>query len=244
MEEKTTIDYDTGESIWMLLVNFFGAVARFVQRLSGNIPGFIGFIGLVIYFIGTFILPMFVEFDNEPKLDEITGPMGSRIQLAVHPDNADLVTFADLEGKTVGVVSQTGGPILIEPYADTMTVESYRWSSRRAGPGIQAALTDVANQEIDAMLIFSKSVDEFITNQEDPELKALFESNIVISNPELGPPHLLGTDTQGRDIATHIVHGGRILILLVLLPLRFAPLCRWFLIIVFVNLFVAFVRRC
>jgi peptide/nickel transport system permease protein len=41
----------------------------------------------------------------------------------------------------------------------------------------------------------------------------LFDQNIVISNPRLGPPHLLGTDTQGRDIATHIVHGGRILIL-------------------------------
>ncbi|PJF20609.1 MAG: hypothetical protein CUN56_15305, partial [Phototrophicales bacterium] len=57
------------------------------------------------------------------------------------------------------------------------------------------------------------AVDEYITNQEDPELKALFDENIVISNPEFGPPHLLGTDTQGRDIATHIVHGGRILIM-------------------------------
>lgn len=200
-------------TILMLPVNFLIGTARFIKRLSGNLPGFIGFIGLVIYFVVTFVMPSFVEFDDEPKLDEITGPIGSRIQLAVHPDNADLKTFADLEGKTVGVVSQTGGPILIEPYEDTMTVESFRWSSRREGPGIQAALVAVANREIDATLIFSKSVDEFITNQEDPELKALFDENIVISNPELGPPHLLGTDTQGRDIATHIVHGGRILIL-------------------------------
>jgi|GEM_PF-559551 len=200
-------------TILMLPVSLIVGTLSFIKKLSRNLPGFIGFIGLVIYFIVTFVLPSFVEFDDEPKLDEITGPVGSRVQLAVHPDNIDLRTFEDLEGKTVGVVNQTGGAILIEPYADTMTVETYRWSSRRAGPGIQAALIDVANQEIDAMLIFSKSVEEFITEQEDPELKALFEENVIISNPELGPPHLLGTDTQGRDIATHIVHGGRILIM-------------------------------
>ena len=39
----------------------------------------------------------------------------------------------------------------------------------------------------------------------------------MISNPALGPPHLLGTDTQGRDIATHVVHGGRVLILTALI---------------------------
>ncbi len=200
-------------TILMIPVRILMGFARFIKLLSGNLPGFIGFIGLVIYFIATFIMPSFVEFDDEPKLDGITGPIGSRIQLAVHPDNADLRTFEDLQGRTVGVVNQTGGAILIEPYADTMTVETYRWSSRRAGPGIQAALIDVANKEIDAMLIFSKSVEEFIVNQEDPELKTLFEENVVISNPELGPAHLLGTDTQGRDIATHIIHGGRILIL-------------------------------
>ncbi len=194
-------------------INLLKDIWQFIYRLSRNIPGFIGFIGLVLYFFVTFVLPSFVEFDDEPKLDEITGPMGSRIQLAVHVDNADIKTFEDLEGKTVGVVNQTGGPILIEPYADTMTVETYRWSSRRDGPGIQAALVDVANKEIDATLIFSKSVEEFFFNQQDPELKALFEENIIISNPEFGPPHLLGTDTQGRDIATHIVHGGRILIM-------------------------------
>ena len=194
-------------------LQLIGSVLHFVKRLSANVPGFIGFLGLVVYFIFAFIMPSIVEFDDEPKLDEITGPVGSRIQLAVHPDNAHLRTFDDLAGRTVGVVTQTGGPILIEPYADTINIESYRWSSRRAGPGIQAALIDVANKEIDATLIFSKSVEEFIDNQEDPELKALFDEHIVISNPELGPPHLLGTDTQGRDIATHIVHGGRVLIL-------------------------------
>lgn len=211
--EKTTPQSPLSR-ILLLPVTIVENMISFIKRLSRNKSGFIGFLGLIAYAILTFVLPTFVEFDNEPKLDEITGPLGSRIQLAVHKDSAtELVTWEDLEGKTVGVVNQTGGPILIEPYADTLTVETYRWSSRREGPGIQAALEAVANKEIDATLIFSKSVDEFITNQEDPELKALFEENIVISNPEFGPPHLLGTDTQGRDIATHIVHGGRILIL-------------------------------
>ena len=211
--EKTT-QQNPLFNILMIPVNIIQSIVSFVKRLSHNKSGFIGFLGLVAYAILTFVLPIFVEFDNEPKLDEITGPLGSRIELAVNKVNAEtLVTWDDLEGKTVGVVSQTGGPILIAPYAETLTVETYRWSSRREGPGIQAALVDLANQEIDAVLIFSKSVDEYITNQEDPELKKLFEDNIVISNPELGPAHLLGTDTQGRDIATHIVHGGRILIL-------------------------------
>ncbi len=193
------------------------AALRFVRRLRSNRPGMIGFIGLVAYFILTFIMPRFIEFDNDPNLDEIAGPIGSRIQLAAHRDNAHLITFEDLAGKTVGVVDQTGGPDLIAPYADTLTVEEYRWTSRRAGPGLEASLIDLANREIDALLIFSKTVTELIDNQEDPELKALFADNIVISNPALGPPHLLGTDTQGRDIATHVVHGGRVLILTALI---------------------------
>ncbi|MCE2472351.1 MAG: ABC transporter permease subunit [Anaerolineae bacterium] len=193
------------------------AAVRFVRRLRSNVPGMIGFIGLVAYFIFTFILPHFIEFDNEPNLDEIVGPIGSRIQLAVHSDNAHLSTFEDLAGLTVGVVDQTGAPGLIAPYAAALTVEEYRWTSRRAGPGLEASLIDLANKEIDALLVFSKTVTELIDKQEDPELKALFADNIVISNPALGPPHLLGTDTQGRDIATHVVHGGRVLILTALI---------------------------
>ena len=200
-------------AILLIPVNIASGFTRFIKRLRTNLPGFIGFLGLVAYLILIFIMPYFVEFDDKTKLDEIVGPVGSRIQLAVHPDNAHLRTFEDLAGKTVGVVSKTGGPILIEPYADTLTVKTYDWRDRRAGPGIQASLVDVANKEIDAALIFSKSVTEFIHEQEDAELKALFNEHIVLSNLGLGPPRLLGTDTQGRDIATHIVHGGRILIL-------------------------------
>ncbi len=203
--------------IWLIPLNMVRALLRFIIRLRSNRSGFIGFLGLVAYFIMTFLMPAFVEFDNTAKLDEITGPIGSRIQLAVHRDNAQLRSFDDLAGKRVGVVQQTGGPSLLEPYTDSITIENYRWTSRRAGPGIQAALIDLANKEIDAMLIFSKAANEYVFNQEDPELKALFDDNIIISNPEFGPARLLGTDTQGRDIATHIIHGGRILILTALI---------------------------
>lgn len=193
------------------------SAARFLRRLRSNVPGMIGFIGLVAYFIFTFIMPHIIEFDGDPNLDEIVGPIGSRIQLAAHSENAHLRSFEDLAGKTVGVVDQTGGPDLIAPYSDSLTIETYRWTSRRSGPGLETSLIDLANKEIDALLIFSKTVTELIDNQEDPELKALFAENIVITNPELGPPHLLGTDTQGRDIATHVVHGGRVLILTALI---------------------------
>lgn len=194
---------------WALLSGSY----HFINRLRANRAGFIGFLGLIAYFILTFIMPYFIPFDSEVNLDEIAGPVGSRIQLAVHRDNAHLKTFEDLAGKTVGVVDQTGGPSLIAPYADSITIEKYRWTSRRAGPGIRAALLDLADKEIDGMLIFSKTVEQILADDEDLELQAVFREHIVISNPELGPPHLLGTDTQGRDIATHIVHGGRILIL-------------------------------
>ena len=204
-------------TLLLIPVDILRGSLRFVSRLRSNKPGFIGFLGLVAYFVVTFIMPRFIEFDGEPNLDEIVGPIGSRIQLAVHSENAHLRTFDDLAGMTVGVVDQTGGPTLIEPYADTITVETYRWTSRRAGPGLELSLVDLANKEIDALLVFSKTAKELIRNQKDPELKALFAENIVISNPELGPPHLLGTDTQGRDIATHVVHGGRILILTALI---------------------------
>ena len=196
-----------------LPLGILGASLHFVNRLRANRAGFLGFLGLLGYFVLTFIMPAFIEFDSEVNLDEITGPVGSRIQLAVHRDNAHLRTFEDLAGKTVGVVDQTGGPSLIAPYAESINIEKYCWTSRRAGPGIRAALVDLADEEIDAMLIFSKNVAEILADSDDPELQALLRDHVVISNPEIGPPHLLGTDTQGRDIATHIVHGGRILIL-------------------------------
>ena len=213
-KQKTTEKENLVSVLLRIPVEVVRGTWSFVKKISTNRSGFIGFLGLVAYFILTFIMPYFIPFDDVAKLDEITGPPGSRIQLAVHVDDANrYMTLDDLAGQTVGVVSQSGGAAFIEPYEDTLTVEEFRWTSRRDGPGVQAALTALANREVDAVLIFSKSVDEYIVNQSDPELRQLFEENIVISNPTLGPRHWLGTDTQGRDIATHIVHGGRILIL-------------------------------
>ena len=201
-------------ALLQFVVNILASIWNFIKQIRKNRSGFIGFLGLIFYFILAFILPYFVQFDDQPKLDEITGPLGSRIELAVNKDDADKYkTFDNLAGKTLGVVKQTGGPILAKPYEDTINIKQFSWTSRKEGPGIQAALVALANKEIDAMLIFSKSYKEYVTNQKDPDLKKLFDETIVISNPQLGPPHLLGTDTQGRDIATHIVHGGRLLIL-------------------------------
>lgn len=193
---------------------FGRGVVGFFRILTRNPAGFVGFLGLVFYFVLTFIMPSFIAFDNEVNLDEVAGAPGSRIQLLVREENRDVYTsFESLAGKTVGVVDQTGGPSLIEPWADTLEVESFSWNSRRSGPGILAALTALDAGEIDAMLIFSKSVREYVTNPSDPDQKEAF-SDLVVSNPALGPAHLLGTDTQGRDIFTHIVHGGRELILI------------------------------
>src|SRR5688500_15700627 len=83
---------------------FFGALRR-------NRAGFIGFLGLLFYFVLTFIGPRFVPFDDEVKLDEIAGPPGARLQLVVRDtDAAQFTTMESLAGHKVGVVSNTGGP--------------------------------------------------------------------------------------------------------------------------------------
>ncbi len=55
-------------------------------------------------------------------------------------------------------------------------------------------------------MIFSDQVKKYVTG--NPEY-----ANLVVSNAELGASHLLGTDTQGRDIFSHIINGGTSLIL-------------------------------
>ncbi len=196
-----------------LLADIWHGISSYFRVLGRNRTGLIGFIGLVFYVVLTFVGPNLIAFDEEVNLDEIAGAPGSRIQLLVREENRDVFTsFESLAGKTVGVVKQTGGPSLIEPWEDTLTVEEYSWSSRRSGPGIEAAIADLDAGEIDAMLIFSKSVRQFVTDPDDLTLKEAY-SDLVVSNPTLGPAHLFGTDTQGRDIATHIVHGGSELIL-------------------------------
>lgn len=209
----TTLDTQTVESRHNLLADIGHSIVGYFRILVRNRAGFIGFLGLVFYFVLTFILPSFIAFDDEVNLDEVAGPLGGRIQLVTRRENQDTYTsFESLAGKTVGVVEQTGGPSLIKPYADTLTVESFNWNSRRSGPGIEAGLNALVAGEIDAMLVFSKTVRDYITAPNDPARKEAY-ADLVVSNPTLGPAHLLGTDTQGRDIATHIVHGGRELIL-------------------------------
>ncbi|MEO8395304.1 MAG: ABC transporter permease, partial [Chloroflexota bacterium] len=71
--------------------------------------------------------------------------------------------------------------------------------------------------KIDAMVIFSDAVKNYVTGK--PEFATL-----VVSNDALGPAHLLGTDTQGRDIFSHIVNGGTSLILTAVLAGLFSTL--------------------
>jgi peptide/nickel transport system permease protein len=209
----TTIDAAKVDHERSILADVVRGVGGFFRILTRNRAGFIGFVGLLFYFVLTFILPSFVVFDDEVNLDEVAGPPGGRIQLLVRRENLNTYTsFESLAGKKVGVVDQTGGPSLIEPWDDTLEVESFNWNSRRSGPGIEAALNALAAGEIDAMLIFSKTVRDYVTNPLDPARREAY-ADLVVSNPTVGPAHLLGTDTQGRDIATHIVHGGRELIL-------------------------------
>lgn len=209
----TTADAPVVKNESNILTDIGHSIAGYFRILLRNPAGFIGFLGLLFYFVLTFILPSFIAFDDEVNLDEVAGPPGGRIQLLVRRENASTyTTFESLAGRAVGIVEQTGGPSLIRPWQDTLEVESFAWNSRRTGPGIEAALNALVAGEIDAMLIFSKTVRDYVTSPNDPTRREAY-ADLVVSNPELGPAHLLGTDTQGRDIATHIVHGGRELIL-------------------------------
>ena len=175
----------------------------------------IGFIGLVIYAIWIFIGPLFIPFDGQVRLDQIAAPPGSRDQLLVRSEDVSTYkSLADLAGKTVGVVTQTGNLQTIGDYADTFTVDSSRWSS---GRGMDAALKKLVDGKIDAMVIFSDAVKNYVTGK--PEY-----ANLVVSNDALGPAHLLGTDTQGRDIFSHIINGGTSLILTAVLAGLFSTL--------------------
>jgi peptide/nickel transport system permease protein len=99
-------------------------------------------------------------------------------------------------------------------YADTFTVDSARWSS---GRGMTNELQKLVDGKVDAMVIFSDAVKNYVTGK--PEFATL-----VVSNDALGPAHLLGTDTQGRDIFSHIVNGGTSLILTAVLAGLFSTL--------------------
>lgn len=187
----------------------------FFLALSRNRAGLVGFIGLVIYAVWIFIGPRLIAFDNTVRLDQIAAPPGSRDQLLVRA--ADATTYRaldDLAGKTVGIVRETGNEETIAPFVDTFTVDETRW---RSGNGVEQAIEKLQSGEIDALVIFSEQVKKFITGNEA-------FSDLTISNAELGTAHLLGTDTQGRDIFSHIVNGGTTLILTAVLAGLFSTL--------------------
>ncbi len=187
----------------------------FARALGRNRSGMIGFIGLVIYAVWVLIGPLFIPFDRQVRLDRVAAPPGSRDQLLVRSEDANTYrSLAELAGKTVGIVTETGNAETIAPYADTFTIETTRW---RSGRGVAQAIQKLADGEIDALVIFSDSVKKYVTNSPD-------FSNLVVSNDQLGEPHLLGTDTQGRDIFSHIVNGGTTLILTAVLAGLFSTI--------------------
>lgn len=186
----------------------------FFRALARNRAGMFGFIGLVIYAIWILVLPRFIPFDEEVRLDQIAAPPGSRNVLVTRA--ADAETYSSLEslaGRTVGYIRDTGGAAIIEPYADagTFEVEDERFSS---GRGIPSALDALNEGDTDALVLFSTQFARY--QAEYPDL--------VVSNAMLGAPHLLGTDTQGRDIFSHIVHGGTSLITVALMAGFFSTL--------------------
>lgn len=187
----------------------------FLRALGRNRAGMVGFIGLVIYAIWIFVAPLFIHFDSSVRLDQIAAPSGSRDQLLVRADDANQYrSLADLSGKTVGIVTETGNKETIAGYEDTFEVDETRWRSSR---GIATAIQKLQDGEIDALVIFSEQVKKYITNNPD-------YADLTVSNAELGAPHLLGTDTQGRDLFSHIVNGGTTLIMTAVLAGFFSTL--------------------
>jgi peptide/nickel transport system permease protein len=187
----------------------------FFRGLGRNRAGLIGFIGLVIYAVWVLIGPIFIPFDSTVRLDELAAPIGSRDQLLVRSADASSYTsLASLAGKTVGIVTKTGNTETIAAYATTFKVDSTPWSS---GNGITKALDKLESSNIDALVIFSDQVKENVTGVSQ-------YSNLVISNAQLGKAHLLGTDTQGRDIFSHIINGGTSLILTAVLAGLFSTI--------------------
>ena len=184
--------------------NLISSLAVFFLALRRNRAGMFGFIGLVIYAIWVLIGPRFVPFDSEVRLDQITAPPGSRLVLVTRSaDAGQYRTLDDLNGRVVGVLNNSGGEAMVEPYeeAGTLEVETERFSN---GRGVPELLESLAEGEVDAVILFSTSVKQYLSDTGRREEFA----DLTVSNPELGPPYLLGTDTQGRDIFSHIIHGG------------------------------------
>ncbi len=186
-----------------------GALGGFFRVLVKTRAGFVGFIGLALYAVLILIGPLFVPFDGEVKLDQINAPPGARLQLLTRTeDTGTYTTLESLEGRTVGVLRSSAGELLVEPFEDDGFFEVEDYSRRQ----IDDALEELSEGDTDALLLFSTLVNEFVLRPAEPEF-----ANLAVSNPKIGPIHLLGADTQGRDIFSHIVNGGRTLIATALL---------------------------
>jgi peptide/nickel transport system permease protein len=186
----------------------FRPLGTFFRALRRNRAGMAGFIGLLFYFLLITVGPLFVPFDSKVKIDQITAPSGSRLQLVTRPEDATKYrTLDDLTGKTVGVIDGTGGEDLLAPYGGKIKVDATRW---RSGNGAAQAMQKLTDGKVDAVIMFSEAIKT--TLKENPAL-----GKVAVSNPTLGPAHILGTDTQGRDIFSHIVNGGASLIVTAIL---------------------------
>lgn len=186
-----------------------GALSRFFRVLVRSKAGFVGFIGLVFFALLVFVGPLFVPFDGEVKLDQINAPPGARLQLLTRTEDAGTyTTLTSLEGLTVGVLRSSAGELLVEPFEDEAFFEVEDYSRRQ----VDDALEELSEGDTDALLLFSTLVNELVLRPAEPEF-----ANLTVSNPRIGPIHLLGADTQGRDIFSHIVNGGRTLIATALL---------------------------
>ncbi|MCA9836649.1 MAG: ABC transporter permease subunit [Trueperaceae bacterium] len=183
----------------------------FWPLLWQNKVGLIGFIGLVFYLLLITVFQWMVGFDNEVKLDQINSPPGSRLVLLTRPEDKDSYTkLQDLVGHKVGILEKSGAPTFLEKSnVEGLEVETYRW---RSGRGVPESLEALAAGEVDALIIFSKLVRRYVLDPSSRDYKVSL-SHLTVSNPKLGPALLLGADTQGRDMFTHVINGGRILII-------------------------------
>lgn len=184
-----------------------GRVGRFFGALSKTRAGWIGLVGLTVYLLLITAGQALVPFDNKVKLDQIAAPAGTRLQLVTRSADAGRFrTLAALEGQTVGVIDRGGGPDFAAPYAERLTLEPVRW---RSGRGVADGLQALQQGELDALILPSNQARRYLS---DPQF-----AELAVANPALGPRHWLGTDTQGRDVLSHIVNGGRTLIVTALL---------------------------
>lgn len=205
-------------------IPFFGTlvltVTVFFKALRRNKAGMIGFVGLVLFALMSLVGPKFVPFDDDVKLDQIGAPPGSQVKILVHSADVDRFrSLDDLQGQVVGVIDRSGGEILVDEYlarfpedSPPFEVDLTRFSS---GRGIPEAIQRLADGEVNALIIFSDNITDYITHNRDAEQGEQF-SDLVVSG-SIGKRYLLGTDTQGRDIFSHIINGGASLIFVAVL---------------------------